>query len=340
MGLRWGIIGTGNIAGVFAEDLLTTESGSLEAVASRNRESAELFGARFRIPRVYSSYHQLLEDSEVDVVYISTPHPHHAEWAIHAAHAKKHILCEKPLGMNTEEAEQIIEAARSNGVFLMEAFMYRCHPQIQKMIDLIREGVIGQVRFIRATFSFTGDFDLEHRARNPALGGGGILDVGCYCTSISRLIAGVAIGQEISEPIDLSGEALIGKESCVDEYAFAQARFPGDILAQLATGVQLEMEDEVCVYGSSGRLFLPSPWLPGKDGRIPSIVLVRSGQQSPEVMRIDAPKELYALEADAVAAHIGQGQASFPNMSWVDTLGNMRMLDRWLEAVGMSYPST
>lgn len=338
MVLRWGIIGTGRIAGVFAEDLLTTPSGSLDAVASRSRENAEKFAHRYHIQKAYASYPELLEDPEVDAVYISTPHPHHAEWAIRAAHAGKHILCEKPIGMNTQEAEQIIEAADSNGVFLMEAFMYRCHPQIQKMIDLIREGAIGQVRFIRATFSFTDDFDEEHRALDPALGGGGILDVGCYCTSVSRLIAGVATGQEIAEPIELTGDACIGKSSRVDEYAFAQVRFPGEILAHLATGVRLEMEDEVSVYGTGGRLFLPSPWLPGKEGRIPSIVLLRSGQQVPEIMRIDAPGQLYALEADVVAANIANRQASFPSMTWEDTLGNMRMLDRWLEAVGMSYP--
>src|SRR5207237_9838586 len=152
------------------------------------------FVEEFHIPRgqCYLSYDALLSDANVHAVYIATPHPQHLDWAIKAAQAKKHLLVEKPIGINHAEAMAIIEAAIANDVFLMEAFMYRCHPQTARIIELIREKAIGQVRVIQATFSFHWpiEFDANSRLLAQDLGGGGILDVGCYPVSMSRLIAG------------------------------------------------------------------------------------------------------------------------------------------------------
>src|SRR5690606_25708656 len=152
----------------------------------------------------HDSYDALLANPEVQAVYISTPHPMHAQWAVRAARAGKHILCEKPLTMNYWSAMAVVEAARQNEVFLMEAFMYRCHPQTQKLAELIARGAIGEVKVIQATFSFGAGFDPNGRVYNNALGGGGLLDVGCYCTSMARMIAGAATGQQQSaEPIEV-----------------------------------------------------------------------------------------------------------------------------------------
>jgi len=236
--LTWGLLATGGIAHAFARGLATSATGELLACGSRTQESADRFGEEFSLPRRYGSYQALLADPDVQAIYVSTPHPLHAEWAIRAARAGKHVLCEKPLGMNEREARRIIAAAREHDVFLMEAFMYRCHPQTARLVELLREGLIGAVRVIQATFSFAGSSDLGGRHLNKALGGGGILDVGCYCTSMSRLIAGVATGGEIAEPLELKGTAHLGPEDGVDEYALAVARFPGGILAELATGVR------------------------------------------------------------------------------------------------------
>lgn len=146
--LNWGILGTGHIAHIFANGLRQSKTGTLLAVGSRTQESANAFGETWGVPLRYASYTDLLMDSDVQAVYISTPHPLHAQWAIQAAEAGKHILCEKPLAINSGQARAMVEAARSNNVFLMEAFMYRCHPQTEKLVELISSGVIGQVRVI------------------------------------------------------------------------------------------------------------------------------------------------------------------------------------------------
>ena len=155
--LNWGIIGTGTIAHIFAGGIAKSSTGTLVAVGSRTQDAADSFGATWHVPRRYGSYSDLLMDKDVQAVYISTPHPLHAEWAIKAADAGKHILCEKPLALNYAQAETMIEAARRNDVFLMEAFMYRCHPQTAKLVELIRSGAIGRVCVIQATFSFQSD---------------------------------------------------------------------------------------------------------------------------------------------------------------------------------------
>ncbi len=193
--LAWGIIGTGSIAGAFAEGLSHSATGKLIAVGSRSKESAAKFGGKWGVPpeACHASYEALLADDNVQAVYIATPHPLHAEWAIKAAEANKHILCEKPIGLNAYEAAAIIEAAIANDVFLMEAFMYRCAPQTAELIRLIRdERIIGDVRVIQGSFSFHAGYDEASRVLSNDLGGGGILDVGCYPVSMSRLIAGAA----------------------------------------------------------------------------------------------------------------------------------------------------
>jgi len=274
----------------------------------------------------------------VDVVYIATPHPMHAEWAIRAAHAGKHVLCEKPIGMNYREAVSIVEAARASGVFLMEAFMYRCHPQTRKIVALVKDGAVGEVKAIRATFSYHGTCDLEGLKLNKKLGGGGILDVGCYPVSISRLMAGAALGKDFEEPLEVQGMAHIGGESGVDEYTAATLRFPGDILAQLAAGVQLAQDNTVHIFGSEGRIEVLSPWFcSGIQGGTSRLLIHRKGMEKTETVEISTPEWLYSIEADTVAGHIGSGQAPPPAMTWQDTLGNMQTLDRWRAAVGLEY---
>lgn len=331
--LHWGIIGTGSIAHVFAEGLAHSNTGTLVAVGSRSQDTADSFGEKWHVPHQYGSYAELLRDGDVQAVYISTPHPQHAEWAIKAAEAGKHILCEKPLTLNAAQAETVIEAARKNDVFLMEAFMYRCHPQTAKLVEMIRSGIIGQVRVIQATFSFQSADNPEGRLLNNALGGGGILDVGCYCASIARLIAGTAIGQHFANPLHLSGMGYIGKTR-VDEYAVASLLFPGDIVAQLFCGVRVNGGSHVHIYGSEGNIYVPSPFTPHQGEEL-SILVKKDDEQEVQEIFVENTSGLYALEADTVAQYLAQRQA--PVMDWEDTLGNMRTLDQWRAAVGVTY---
>src|SRR5579872_4482740 len=275
--LNWGIISTGFIAHIFAEGIAQSNTGKLVAVGSRTQYAADKFGETWNVPRRYGSYTKLLADKDVQAVYISTPHPLHAQWAIKAAAAGKHILCEKPLTLNYAQAETVIEAARKNDVFLMEAFMYRCHPQTEKLVELIRSGMIGQVRVIQATFSFNSDNDPQGRLLNNALGGGGILDVGGYCVSVARLIAGAALGKGFAEPVQVQAVGHVG-ETGVDEYTVAVLAFPGDIMAQVWTGVRVEGENVVRVFGTEGSLLVPTPWLPDV-GEPVKLILQRGGEQ-------------------------------------------------------------
>ena len=332
--LRWGIISTGKIARTFARSLAVSESGELVAVASRSSEAASAFAAEFGISRAHGSYEALLADPEVEVVYIATPHPFHAHWAILAARAKKHVLCEKPLGMNHAEVAAIVQAARENDVFLLEAFMYRCHPQTLEVARLLRAGALGQVKGIQASFGFDGAYPSDGRLLNNELGGGGILDVGCYPVSMARLVAGAANGEPFCEPLELHALGHVGERSRVDEYACAILKFPGEIVASLATGVQLWHDNSVRIFGSEGRLTLPTPWHPALEADFSEIVIERPKREA-EIMRVSAPGTTYSYEIDAVRAQLEQRQAS--EMSWADSLGNALTLDRWRQALGVTF---
>jgi len=333
--LAWGILGTGMIAGAFAEGLTTSETGTLVAVGSRSQHTADTFGEQWNVPHRHGSYEALLANAEVEAVYIATPHPWHVEWAIKAAEAGKHILCEKPIALNYAEAMTIVEAAQRNNVFLMEAFMYRCHPQTAQLLELVRSGAIGNVKVIQATFSFQVAYNTESRLLNNRLGGGGILDVGCYCTSMARLIAGAALGKSVAEPIEIKAVGHVGKESRVDEYTVASLLFPDDIVAQLWSGVQVNGENVVRIFGSEGSIFIPNPWGPNRLAGRSSFFVTRNGQSQAEEITVETTVGIYGLEADTVATYLGQGQA--PAMTWEDTLGNMRTLDMWRAELGVVY---
>lgn len=335
--LNWGIIGTGGIAQVFAKSLKNSKTGRLIAVGSRFQESANKFGQKFKVTKRYGHYEELLSDQDVQAVYIAIPHPFHAEWAIKSAEAGKHILCEKPIGINHPEAMAIIEASSEKDVFLMEAFMYRCHPQTAKLIELIKQKIIGEVKVIQATFSFCAGFDFQSRLFNNNLGGGAILDVGCYCTSMARLIAGIANGKNFEEPIEVKGVGWIGEKSRVDEYAVASLKFPGGIIAELSAGVAVDQENVVRIFGEEGSITVLNPWIPSCEGGLTKILINKKG--GIQEISIETKEWLYAIEADTVAKNIEARQASSPAMTWEDTLGNMKTLDLWRSSFGFVYDS-
>ncbi len=333
--LSWGVLGTGEIARKFAGDLSTSRTGRLVAVGSRTQDSADRFGEQFGAARRHDSYEALLADDAVQAVYIALPHPMHAQWAVRAAEAGKHILCEKPLSINRAWTEAIIEAARRHDVFLMEAFMYRAHPQTEAIHRLVREGAIGRVLHIQTSLAFASTFDPDRRLFDPALGGGGILDVGGYPVSLARLVAGAALGRPFAEPEDVTAVGHLG-ETGVDEWAAATLRFEGGITAQVTTAVRLTDRSELRVVGSEGYLVVDNPWFPTQAG-VGRISVHRVGAEPDDVIVPDVGEvRLYAFEADAVAEHLAERQA--PAMSWADSLGNAAVLDQWRAALGQSYP--
>lgn len=338
--LNWGLLGAATIAKAFVRGLGQSTSGRCVAVASRDLAKAEAFRAAFDLPRAHGSYEALLADKEVDAVYVALPHPFHAEWAIKALRAGKHVLCEKPFALNHAESMAIVEAARVANRFVMEAFMYRCHPQTKRLVELIRdEKVIGEVRTIRATFSFNAAFSATSRLYDANLAGGGIMDVGCYAASIARLVAGAAVGKPFEDPVDVSGSANLGPTG-VDHWAVGTLKFASGIVAQLACGVEVNQDNTLYVFGSTGRLVVPNAFVANRANVDTGKILIhKDGETQPRVEIVEAGATSFAYEADAFAAGVESGAPPHPAMDVADTLGNAQTLDRWRAACGLTYPA-
>jgi len=221
----------------------------------------------------------------------------------------------------------------------MEAFMYRCHPQTARLVELIRSGVIGEVRLIESAFCFDfGDQPQNVRAQ-AALSGGGIMDVGCYPVSLARLVAGAALDLPgPAEPLEVRGSAAVHPAWQVDTRAVAVLKFPGDILAHVTCGMQLNASLPTVIHGSKGRIVVPHPWFPGQDEASSRLEVHLAGRPEPEVHAAPGSAPLYAIEVDTVARFLAERQAPPPCMSWADTLGNMRTLDIWRRWVGVTFP--
>ncbi len=334
--LRWGTIGTGRIAHDFAEGLSQYPDGVLTAIGSRSAKEAADFAVKFPAPHVHDSYEDLLANPEVEIVYISTPHPMHAEWAIRAAKAGKHILCEKPLTMNLSEAREVVAAVRAAGVFLMEAYIYRCQPQTARIVEMLRGGAIGDLRMIEASRSFAVDFHAESRLFNRELGGGGILDIGCYPLSTVRLLAGAALGLPFADPLEVQGMGALSPETGVDLWAAALMRFDRDIIARLSCGIHISQPERVVLSGSLGTIEVSRFWSgPWKDQ--PSELRFQPHRQPAEVIPLPWETNRFVSEIDAVTRAIRNGQLECECTTLEDTLGNMATLDRWRQSIGLSY---
>ena len=269
----------------------------------------------------------------MDAVYIATPHPLHAQWAIKAADAGKHILLEKPLTLNWPDAQRVVEACERNRVQLLEAFMYRCHPQSAKLVELIREGALGEVKQVEATFGFASGAGPDSRLIDPELGGGGILDVGCYTMSFCRLVAGAAQGKPFANPTQIKALGVINEWGS-DAQAVALAKFPGEITATLSCAVSANEGSFARVVGSKANLRVPSPFFCGDQ---PNLILEPHNGEKQEIT-VEAPLDLYAYEADALAALVAGESLSVPAQTASDALGNMRALDEWRQEIGLLYP--
>jgi predicted dehydrogenase len=331
--LSWGIIGTGGIAGDFAAALRSSARVSVRSVAGSSPAKARAFADRFKLPSSAESLSELLGDPQVEAVYIATPHPLHEEQALACIEAGKHVLCEKPLTVDAESAERVIEKARSRGVFLMEAFMYRCHPLLRQVLARLEADEIGPVRHVRADFGFRVPRDPKGRLFDLALGGGSILDVGGYPVSFARLIAGVVAGRPFAEPVRLSASGCFGPTGA-DELATAQLEFESGLTAEVTSAITHDVGTTTVVFGEKGKIVFPNPWIPEGDrqGLVTSFTVFRDGRV-PETVTVRTDKPTYAIEAELVADTLPETEARFPAMSHQDTLGNLRVLDRWQAAL-------
>jgi predicted dehydrogenase len=248
--VKWGILSTADINRRVLPGATSSPQVELVAVGSRDKAKADAFAQHWEIPRAYGSYEELLEDPEVEAVYVPLPNTLHVDWSIKALEAGKHVLCEKPLDRSPDNVARAFDASERTGRFLTEAFMYRHSPQTKKLQELIAGGAIGELRLIRSCFSYS-LYDADNIRLRTDVEGGALMDVGCYCVSGSRLLAG--------EPDRAHAEAWYGPTG-TDWVFTGLLHFPSDVLATFDCGTALPNRDELEAIGSEGSLFVDDPW--------------------------------------------------------------------------------
>lgn len=335
----WGIVGPGRIARAFAEGLGEAKGARLAAVGSRSAERARQFGAAFGLPAeaCHGDYDALIADPAVEAVYIATPHPFHYDQAVSVIAAGKHVLVEKPAGLNRSQVVRMVAAAEQANLLFLEGYMYLLHPQIARLLDVLASGELGEVRHIRARFGFSAPIDPDSRLYNIELAGGGILDVGGYPLSFARLVAGHAT-RTFAQPEEFLTAGRVGPTG-VDEIALAHALFPGDITAELSCSVAVALGERAEVICSGGSVVLDEPWLPGRDAKGSDATLLVRGPAGEREESIAAPQMLYAYEAEAASAAIraGQGSVGWPAISPEASVQQAAILEGWLAGVGAGW---
>jgi predicted dehydrogenase len=327
--VSFGVIGTGGIAADFCEALRSSQTCQVVSAVGSSAPKAAAFAERFGLARAAGSLNELLSDDGVDVVYVATPHPLHEAQAMACIEMGKHVLCEKPLTVDYASSERVIKAARQRQVFLLEGYMYRCHPLLRALLDRLEGGAIGELRHIKADFGFRVPRDPEGRLFDLKLGGGGILDVGGYCMSFARLLAGVVTGAPFAEPTQLQAVGFKGPTGA-DEISTALVAFASGLTATLTCAVHHRVGTETVLYGEAGQIVLADPWIPqGLRQSLETSFVVRREGQAEEVVSVRTERPTYAVQAELVASSLQNLQAPWPAMSWDDTLGNMRALDAW-----------
>lgn len=334
--LRWGILGTGNIARQFVDSFASSTRGILTAVGSRKAESARAFAEARKIPAAFGSYDELIACPDVDAVYLSLPNSMHHEWTLKALAAGKHVLCEKPVAANQPQAQEMFDVAQKHGLHVIEAFMYRSHPMIRQVKQAVDEGRLGRLKVIRTSFCFrvwnpTGNIRFD-----PTLAGGALMDIGCYCINFSRFFAG-------AEPISVQGIGQL-HSGRVDELACGILRFPGDLCATFSCGMAAQADNTASICGDEGYIEIPVPWKPPVEKAIwniaystpPKMDLATGAARLPrpkESFAVDAGKGLFAMEADDFADTVFDGRP--PVITPQDSLGNMRVLDELRRQLGV-----
>ena len=307
--LRLGLLSTARINREILAGARSSQRVEVVAVASRERPRAETYASEHGIAKAHGSYDDLLADDDVDAVYISLPNSLHHEWTMRALEAGKHVLCEKPYSRIPGEVIEAFDTATDDGLVLTEAFMYRHHPQTTIVKQVVEEGRIGRVRLVRTGFSFRLDDETDVRLE-PDLMGGALMDVGCYCVSGSRLIAG--------EPERVEGEAVVGPTG-VDIAFYGMLRLPGDVVAQFDASFVAPRRQELVVVGDHATLVVGAPWRVDWDG---AVEIHRAG----EIDRIEVPSgSSYAFQLDDFAGAVA-GDAP-ARLGRDDALGQARTID-------------
>ncbi|XID93109.1 Gfo/Idh/MocA family protein [Paenibacillaceae bacterium WGS1546] len=318
--LRWGILGCAAIADrAVIPAIAASETGELAGIASRNGDKAKAKAEQFGIPKFYGSYEALLADPEIDAVYIPLPNHLHKQYTFAAAKAGKHILCEKPLALDAREAQEMVDYCKQAGVHLAEAFMYRHHPRIARVKEMIASGEIGQLRAIRGVFTYNGAANKGDIRQVKAWGGGGLYDVGVYPLSAARWITG-------AEPEAVTVHALFSPEhDDVDMMASGLVEFAGSVALTFDCGMWASFRNELEIVGTDGTIVLKPSFLPDKEN---DTIEVRIGDR----IRTEGPYgvDAYVAQADQFARVVRGEEA--PLYAAEDAVANMKLVDACLES--------
>ena len=331
--LRWGIIGPGSIAKRFADDVSPLDDHKIFAAGSRDAAKSEAFLAKYGGGNAYGSYEELVNDPDVDCVYVATPHPFHKEHALLALRAGKPVLCEKPFTVNVAEAEEVIAEARSRGLFLMEGMWSRCFPAMKKARELAASGAIGKPRMLEADFGFKGGDTSDAGVLNVSnpngrlfdlrLAGGALMDVGVYVVSLAHMFFGT--------PDKIAAVATLGTTG-VDENTGVVLGFPGGEIGILSTSLQASTPSKATLLGSNGKIEFAPNWWTAK-----TLTVHRNGQG---VETVSEPFEGggFQFEAMHVAECLRAGRTESPLITLDETLSIMRTLDAVRAQIGLKYP--
>jgi len=321
MKLRWGILATGKIANHFADDLLLLkEKHVIQAVASRSAERALSFAKKYKAATYHSTYQELLEDRNVDIIYIATPHHIHEEWSIKALKAGKHVLCEKPLGVSAIQTSKIIDTAKTEGKFLMEALWSRFNPTINAVLKHILSGTIGEVKVVKSSFEFHANVDPAGRLFNPNLAGGATLDIGIYPAFLSYLLLGPpksihAAGKLANTGVDLN-------VNCMFSYPKAEA--------SMYWGLDSQAPMNAVISGTKGSITLHGRWHESDAYTI----------HTEEDTRFHVPRKGkgYTHEIEACYDAISNNQLEHQLWTWDDSLHLVKILDEIRNQINLKYP--
>jgi len=311
----------------------SSQRGSLVAIGSRSTDAAKQFAQTHRIPTAYGSYDRLLGDPAVQAVYVSLPNSLHHLWTIAALKAGKHVLCEKPLAISVAEGEEMFAMAAKKNLCLIEAFMYRAHPQTTAVRKAVQDGKIGTLKIIQTSFCYRTTKTVGNIRFDPHLAGGALMDVGCYCIDFARLITG-------EDPVHCAAMSQTHPQG-VDEMVVGSMMFPSGVLTSFSCGMSVQAYNATFVCGTEGYLEIPIPWKPPAGGTHFHLIQATPPRQDQQGLaatksvpnsgprqkfNIAATDDLYALEADAFAATVLDGAP--PMITPSESLGNLRVLEK------------
>ena len=320
--IKWGILGTGNIAHAFASDFKAVESGELAAVASRNRVRAKEFAAEYDIEKTYEGYKNLAQDDEIDIIYIATPHDSHYRNIMLCLKNNTSVFCEKPLTVNQHQANQAVELAAEKDLVLLEAMWTYYLPAIKKVKEWIAEEQIGEIKMIEADFGFRNEINPESRLFNPELAGGALLDVGIYPIALANLVEDSAVENVLAE-------GRLGATG-VDEDNAALLKFESGTLAQLTSSLRTDLEDEAVIYGTKGQITIPNFWRAEK--------AVLETDEREEVFEDKRETTGYNYEAEIVSELLLEGQEERAEKMLELSLENLKIMDEIRQQLGLKYP--